>query len=139
MNPPVGSATGSPVTLAEGAARLQAAGFRVTINDGLTSSRYPAGSVTGQDTPSDTAAPRGAVVTIAVVGRAAAIAVPEIEGLSLREAAAELERAGLSSKAQRRSGEQSAETDEVIDADIGVGKLVPEGTVIRLTTRRVAQ
>ena len=125
------------VSLAAAVARLQAMRFKVVIADGGTAGNLPDGAVIDQDLEAGSPAPRGAVVTIAVIGIApGTVAVPPFAALTVADARAALAAVGLKLHAVRATGGASSDADLLIDSDIGEGATVPRGTVIAVQTVR---
>jgi penicillin-binding protein 1A len=134
--PDVASHGARVVLVTDAIARLRAMGFKVVIDDGRSSSAFPDGAVIGQSlAPGDPAA-RGSVVTIAVVGGVPATTVPVFEGMTLAEARRVLGKEGLRVTAIRASGGRAREGDLIVDADIGEGDRVPDGSTIAVQTAK---
>ncbi len=125
------------LSVAEAVAQLQAIRFRVVIEDGATDLEADDGSVVGQDQQAGTPAPRGAVVTIAVVGDVDTVEVPVVAELTVSEARLVLQGAGLTPSAERASGNGLARDDDVvIGSDVPAGQQVFPGSGITLRTGR---
>ncbi len=119
-----------PTFIADAIGQLQAAGFKVAIEDQDTRTGYPSGAVVGQDTDPGEVAPRGTLVTIAVVGDANAATVPDIIGQTVAEARRRLAVAGLQLAPHRSGHRPVAVGDRLVTIDIPAGTKVARGTII---------
>jgi beta-lactam-binding protein with PASTA domain len=110
-------------------------GFAVAIEDGQQSSSLPPGTVIGQDTQAAAPEPRGSVVTIAVIGDAHAIVVPEYSGLTLAQVRLRFAAVGLHVTATRSVGGKALASDLVVDANVRAGtQQVPAGSTVTVQT-----
>lgn len=116
---------------AEAETVLKDAGFLVSMEEDARSSQ-PAGTVVAQDPAADGNAAKGATVTITVSSGASQKAeVPSLVGMTVEEARAALDEAGLfAEESEVPAAEFPAGT--VIEQEIEAGALVDPGTVVGL-------
>ncbi|HEV8045772.1 MAG TPA: Stk1 family PASTA domain-containing Ser/Thr kinase, partial [Rubrobacter sp.] len=132
-----GSARGVEVPSVEGLTRdeavqrLDAAGLGAEIRQ-RQNSAADAGIVLEQSPSGGQSANRGSKVLLAVGAGASTVEVPEVRGLSLSEAEAELSQAGLSVGSVNEITSETAPEGEVIEQGIGPGAAVDPGTAVNL-------
>ena len=117
--------------LSQGSAEseLQNAGLRTAVQE---ESDEPEGNVIAQDPSGGAQVDRGTTVTIAVsIGRPQSD-VPNVVGLSQRDATAQLGNAGLAPVVRERPTSDPAEDGMVIDQRPGAGSEVDEGAQVLL-------
>jgi serine/threonine-protein kinase len=116
--------------LSQGSAEseLQNAGLRTAVQE--EESDEPDGNVIAQDPSGGARVDRGTTVTIAVsIGRPQSN-VPNVVGLSQRDATAQLGNAGLAPVVRERPTTDPAEDGVVIDQRPGAGSEVDEGAQV---------
>jgi serine/threonine-protein kinase len=130
--PVVTGSRAHPVFMADAIGQLQSAGFRVAIEDQDSRTGFPNLAVVGQDTDPGQVAPRGTIVTIAVVGDSHAPIVPDVIGMSVADARRALTAAGLQLTVHRTSKHKPLDTDRVVTEDVPSGIQVAPGTVVNV-------
>ncbi|MGI9116290.1 MAG: transglycosylase domain-containing protein [Gaiellales bacterium] len=125
-------ATAKQPSLTEAAiARLQAAQFRVVVMDQQDAEGLPLGSVVSQSPAPGKPAPLGSVITISSSGDYTGSVVPNVAGMSVADARAELDKVGLVAGAINADGGLNPD-DKVFSIEPSPGAKVPRGTKITL-------
>jgi eukaryotic-like serine/threonine-protein kinase len=116
--------------LSQGSAEseLQNAGLRTAVQE--EESDEPEGNVTAQDPAGGSSVDRGTTVTITVSTGRPQADVPNVVGLSQRDATAQLGNAGLAPAVREQTTNDPAEDGVVIDQRPGAGSEVDEGTQV---------
>ncbi|MGA0122698.1 MAG: transglycosylase domain-containing protein, partial [Gaiellales bacterium] len=121
----------APSTAETAIARLQAAGFRVVVQDQQDARGMPLGSVVSQDPAAGELAPRDAVVTIWASGDYTGTLVPQVVGRTFAEAEPLLDQAGLLPQGINADGALLPQ-DKVFRVEPSSGSKVPPGTAVTL-------
>jgi serine/threonine-protein kinase len=129
--PGVRSTGDAPSTTAGSVARLQAAGFRVVVQDQQDGAGLPIGSVVNQDPAPGTPAPLDSVVTIWASGTYYGAIVPNMQGKTVDEAEAMLEAVGLLPQPINADGVLRPR-DRVFRIEPSAGSKVPAGSKVTL-------
>lgn len=130
--PPVAVPSLVGLALGEASETLRAVGLELEVSS-RRHATAPALTVLEQSSSAGTSVPRGSVVTVVVSDGPAPVAVPNLRGLSVGEALAELEALGLEAEVVRRGGPAAAlQPDRVYDQDPGPGTLLRPGETVLL-------
>lgn len=119
----------APSTAETAIARLQAAGFRVVVQDQQDARGLPIGSVVSQDPAAGELAPRDSVVTVWTSGDYEGALVPQVIGRTFAEAEPLLDQAGLLPQGINADGALLPQ-DKVFRLDPSAGSKVPPGTPV---------
>jgi serine/threonine-protein kinase len=111
--------------------KLDAAGFGAGVRE-RESSAVDAGLVLDQTPPGGQSARRGSQVILVVSAVPSTVQVPQVVGLSLPEAEAELDRAGLGVGSQREFPSQTAPEGQVVEQSLQPGLVVDPRTLVDL-------
>ncbi len=122
----------APSTIAAAVARLQAAGFRVVVQDQEDGGGLPIGSVVNQDPAAGKPAPLDSVVTVWASGTYDdGVIVPNVQGRTVAEAEPLLRRVGLEPQPINADGTLRPQ-DRIFQVEPSGGGKVPPGSRVTL-------
>lgn len=110
-------------------ARLEVAGFTVRLGRNMYSSKFDAGEVIRTNPPIGTHLKEGTLVTLVLSLGPQPVDVPSVKGMSVRDARAELVKAGLKLGPQKHGYSERFEAGQIFKQDPATGQ-APEGSEV---------